>query len=41
MLHIVRLIERRHPAAARHLVPLLVMLLSAALAAGIAIGLLR
>lgn len=40
MLHIVRLIERRHPAA-RRLVPLLVTLLSVALAAGIAIALLR
>lgn len=41
MLHLVRLIERRHPAAARLLIPLLVALLSAALAAGIALGLLR
>lgn len=41
MLHIVRLIERRHPTAARVLVPVLVALLSAALALGIALLALR
>lgn len=40
MLHIVRLVERRHPAA-RRIIPLLLVLLTAALAAGIAVGLLR
>lgn len=40
MLHIVRLIERRHPAA-RRLVPLLVALMSATLVAGIVLNLLR
>lgn len=41
MLHIVRLIARRHPTAARVLVPALVALLSAALALGIALLALR
>jgi hypothetical protein len=41
MLHIVRLIERRHPAAARVLVRALVALLTAALALGVALLALR
>ncbi len=41
MLHIVRLIERRHPTGARVLVPALVALLSAALALGITLLALR
>lgn len=41
MLHIVRLIERRHPAAARILIPALVVLLTAALALGAALLALR
>jgi hypothetical protein len=41
MLHLVRLIERRHPSAARVLGPALVALLSAALALGVALLVLR
>lgn len=41
MLHIVRLLERRHSAAARFLVPLLVVLLTVALALGVALLTLR
>ncbi|GAA4861379.1 hypothetical protein [Luteimonas vadosa] len=41
MLHLVRLIERRNPSANRLVVPLLVVVLTAALALGVALLVLR
>lgn len=41
MLHLVRLLEHRHPTAAHVLIPALVALLSAALSLGVALLALR